>query len=100
MADYKITQKKSASLTYTDDWTDRLAKAYPASNVTITSATSPSPVSGIVVSAVVGTGKSITFHLATAGVTGTVPEDIVITLVATLSNGDTDPRDLIVGVTA
>lgn len=98
MADYRITQKKSASLTYVDNWADRLAKAYPGSTVTITSATG-SITGGAAVTAVSGSGTSITFHVATSGVTAAAPVDIVLTLTATLSNGDTDPRDLIVGVT-
>ena len=94
MADVRIIQKKAASLTYIDDWTNRLAKAYPGQTITIASAVGAT--TGGTLTGVSGTGTSIAFHLATSALTP--PTDIVVTLTATLSNGDVDPRDLTVGV--
>jgi hypothetical protein len=95
MADTRITQERNASLTYVDNWAPRLTTAYPGSTVTIASATG-SVTGGAVVSAVTGTGTSITFHLVTSAVVP--PAEVVLTLTATLSNGDVDVRDLTVGV--
>ena len=94
MADVRIIQKKAASLTYIDDWTNRLAKAYPGQTITISSAVGTTTAGTL--SGVSGSGTSIVFHLATSALTP--PIDITVTLTATLSNADVDPRDLIVGV--
>jgi hypothetical protein len=96
MADVRITQKAAASLTYTDNWAPRLAAAYGTlTPVTITSASGVA--SAGTLTAVVGSGTAITFHLATTGITP-AGADLTVTLTATLSNGDSDPRVLAVGV--
>lgn len=91
MADTRITQDRAATLTYIDDWTNRLAKAYPASSVTISSATG----TGTGISNVSGSGTSVTFKLDVS----TVPTstDVTVKIAATLSNGDVDVRPLVVG---
>ena len=87
----RITQDRAANLTYRDDWTTRLATAYPGQTVTISSAVG----TGTGISTVTGTGTGITFKLDVS----TVPTatDVTVKLIATLSNGDVDVRPLVVG---
>lgn len=95
MADMRITQKKTASLTYVVDCSNRLSKAYPGQTITISSATGAVD-SPAVITSTTGTGTSITFHLAVASVTAST--DVEVTLTPTLSNGDIDPITIAVGV--
>lgn len=89
-------QNQNATITYIHDWTTRLAKAYPASSITIASATGTT--SAGTLTSVSGSGTSITFKLATSAVTP--PTDVTVTLTPTLSNGDVDPVKVVIGVTS
>lgn len=93
MADTRITQDRAATLTYIDDWSNRLTNAYPGSTVTIASATGSIDTGSL--TSVVGTGTSVTFKLNVASVP--TATDVTAKIVATLSNGDTDVRPLVVG---
>lgn len=99
MADYRLVQKQTASLTYIADCTSRLAKAYPAAPVTIASASLGSITGGPVVTAVSGSGTSFTFHVVTAAATPNTQPEPLLTVNATLSNGDVDPIEITIGVT-
>lgn len=93
----RITQDTAARLTYTDDWTSRLADAYPGQTITIVSATA-SATGGAVIDNVVGSGTSVVFRLSVSAVTPST--DVEAKIIATLSNGDTDSRPLTVGAIA
>ncbi len=99
MADYRVVQKQAASLTYVGDCATRLAKAYPAAPVTIASATGNGTYSGVVVSAVSGSGTTFTFHAATSGATPNTSPEPLATINLTLSNGDVDPIEVTIAVT-
>lgn len=91
----RITQKQTASLTYTVDCANRLTTAYPGQTITIASATG-AVTAPAVISSASGTGTNLTFHLAVAAVTP--PTDVEVVMTATLSNGDVDPISIPVGV--
>lgn len=96
MADLQITQKQAATLTYILDCSNRLTKAYPAAPVTISSATGA--ITSGAITSVSGTGTSITFKVAVPAVP--VSTNVVATLTPTLSNGDVDPIEVTIGVSA
>lgn len=98
MADYRIVQKQAASLTYIGNCANRLSKAYPAAPVTIASATGNGTYSGVVISAVSGSGTTFTFHAATSGATPNTNPEPLLTVNATLSNGDVDPIEITIAV--
>ena len=96
MADLRITQKVGATLTYVLDCSNRLTKAYPAAPVTISSAVGV--ISSGSISAVSGSGTSVTFKVAIPAVP--VSTDVLATLTPTLSNGDVDPIEVTIGAVA
>ena len=90
------SQDVSSQITYIDDWTNRLAKAYPGSNITIASATGSASDGATLV--VTSDATSITFKL-TPATPFTEAYDVDVTLTATLSNGDIDARHVYIGIT-
>lgn len=90
------SQDLNASVTYTEDLTNRLAKAYPGETVTITTATVTA--SAGTVSGVTHTSTGVSWKLATSTVT-VVPSDVVVLITPTYSNGDVDPFRVYITVT-
>ena len=84
------SQDYSATITWTQDWTDHLA----ANGLTITGApTATCSTPGVTVTSptLTGGGTSVTFKVSQTGIT--VPTPVTIAVGVTLSNGDTDQRD-------
>lgn len=97
----KPTQQPTAAVTYRHDWAARLARAetdlgLTAGSLAITDATVTGPASATI-TGTDHTGTYVTFKLAAPGIT--TATDLTLTTTATLSNGDTDVEDLVVGIT-
>lgn len=95
-------QDAAASLTWLHDWTSRLARAETDLGLTPGSLTLSAPTvtgpTGTNISGVQATvdGTGVLFHLEVTGLTP--PQDITLTTSATLSNGDEDVCDLVIGI--